>query len=173
MVKEASAPLEGIIEEIPWVPNIDPEIDVLTREMEVAPPIPMDVELAKTTPTVALPTLPIIVEEEEVQELPVLALLVKQANIKVAKKEEPIATSLPVIKAIAKVLLAATKLLIGKMIGEAMGKPTIGAHKVIVTSKAIEEVAGRPMVGAREVIVTLMVASPMPSRATPCNDHRQ
>lgn len=68
---------------------------------------------------VAVPlALPLVIAKEEVQvaKLRVLALSVESVIIKVAKEEEPIMASLPVVKDIAGVLRATFELLIGKVV---------------------------------------------------------
>lgn len=66
---------------------------------------------------------------------------------------------LPVIEVVTEILPATIKLLMGKVGGETMGKPMVGAHKVTMIGEAAGEVVGKPMAGAREVTVALAMVS--------------
>lgn len=70
----------------------DPEVDAPTDKIEVAPLNLMDVEMVEAAPAVALPSLLVIVEEEEVQltRLLVSAVLVELVTSRIVEEEVPI-----------------------------------------------------------------------------------
>lgn len=64
VLDKAPASLEGIVEEIPGVAAIKPEMGILIGDIEVAPLILMDIEMLEMTQSISLAALPIVAEEE-------------------------------------------------------------------------------------------------------------
>lgn len=102
------------------MPAIDPEMDAPTKRIGVARPILMDVEVVEAAPTVALPSLPTIIEEEaHAIELSVSIVLVEPITTRLAKEEEPIVIGSSAIDTMGGVALATVDALTSEVVGVA------------------------------------------------------
>lgn len=121
MDEEVLASLGGITEVVLGVLTIDLEASVPTERINMAPSTLMDIEVVEVASMVDSLTLPIIIEDEEVQ---MSGLLVFAGSLEpiideVAKEEEPIAIGLPMIKATTGVLPTTTDVLRDEVVREA------------------------------------------------------
>lgn len=124
---EVLASLGGIAKVGPRMPATELKVDAPFERIGMASPIMMDVEMVEVALAVALPTLPIIAEEEEVQVTGLLisAMPAQPIITEIAEEEVPITTGLLAIDTMAGALLAIIDALMGKVVGEAKVTPMV------------------------------------------------